>query len=179
MWSSLVPRLASYFLKWRYNYLSLKKACSWHVWSSIGHFCNDDISLPLPEFISFLLSCLNLSLSAYHLYGNPEIPGRIQMERFIPVEIFRKKKYWLSRYYLPPVFTEMTEIFCTIVWITSARREKAKNLPAFCKRFKSIPFLFSVPKTMSVPSDGNFSQKFPYKWQALKYLPLRFIKQWP
>ena len=24
---------------------------------------------------------------------NPEIPGRIQMERFIPVEIFRKKKY--------------------------------------------------------------------------------------
>ena len=22
---------------------------------------------------------------------NPEIPGRIQMERFIPVEIFRKK----------------------------------------------------------------------------------------
>ena len=24
---------------------------------------------------------------------NPEIPGRIQLERFIPVEIFRKKRY--------------------------------------------------------------------------------------
>ena len=44
---------------------------------------------------------------------NPEIPERIQMERFIPVEIFRKKVY-LSRYYLFPVFTETTEIFCTI-----------------------------------------------------------------
>ena len=31
---------------------------------------------------------------------NPEIPGRIQTERFIPVEIFRKKVF---------------------VWITSAR----------------------------------------------------------
>ena len=45
---------------------------------------------------------------------NPEIPGRIQMERFIPVEIFRKKKSYLSKYYLFPVFTETTEIFCTI-----------------------------------------------------------------
>ena len=25
------------------------------------------------------------------MYRNPEIPGRIQMERFIPVEVFRKK----------------------------------------------------------------------------------------
>ena len=32
---------------------------------------------------------------------NPEIPGRIQMELFIPVEIFRKKgNTYLSRYYL-------------------------------------------------------------------------------
>ena len=44
----------------------------------------------------------------------PKIRGRIQMERFIPVEIFRKKKKYLSRYYLFPVFTETTEIFCTI-----------------------------------------------------------------
>ena len=45
---------------------------------------------------------------------NQEIPGRIQMERFIPVEIFRKKGKNLSRYYLFPVLTETTEIFCTI-----------------------------------------------------------------
>ena len=44
---------------------------------------------------------------------NPEIPGRIQMERFLPVEIFRKKVIPFE--VLPfPVFTETTEIFCTI-----------------------------------------------------------------
>ena len=45
---------------------------------------------------------------------NPEILGRIQMERFIPVEIFPKKKYYISRYYLFPIFTETTKMFCTI-----------------------------------------------------------------
>ena len=45
---------------------------------------------------------------------NPEIPGRIQLERFIPVEIFRKKRYTFQDItYLFPVFTETTEIFCT------------------------------------------------------------------
>ena len=44
---------------------------------------------------------------------NPEIPGRIQMERFILVKRFPKKKWYLSKYYLFPVFTETTEIFCT------------------------------------------------------------------
>ena len=41
---------------------------------------------------------------------NAEIPGRIQMEMFIPVEIFRKKQWFLSRYYLFPTFTEAAEI---------------------------------------------------------------------
>ena len=45
---------------------------------------------------------------------NLEIPGRIQMERFNPVENFPEKKEYLSRYYLFPVLTEKTEIFCTI-----------------------------------------------------------------
>ena len=43
-------------------------------------------------------------------------------------------------------------------------REKAKNLPVFCKWYNSIPFLFSVPKKIPVPLDGNFSPAFPYKW---------------
>ena len=38
------------------------------------------------------------------------------MEQFIPVEVFRKKKVYLSSYYLFPIFTETTEIFCTI-WL--------------------------------------------------------------
>ena len=39
---------------------------------------------------------------------NPEIPGRIQMEQFIPVEIFRGITF------SPFLPTETTEIFCTI-----------------------------------------------------------------
>ena len=46
---------------------------------------------------------------------NPEISGRIHMERFIPVKIFRKKviPFEVPKY-LFPVLTETTEIFCTI-----------------------------------------------------------------
>ena len=63
-------------------------------------------------------------------------------------------------------FTETTEIFCTICLdyqCQASSREKAKNLPVFCKWYNSIPFLFSVPKNIPVPFDGNFSPKFPYK----------------
>ena len=42
---------------------------------------------------------------------NPEIPGRIQMELFIPVEIFQKKS---DTFQGITVFTEATKIFCTI-----------------------------------------------------------------
>ena len=59
------------------------------------------------------------------------------MEQFIPVEIFRKKGNTIRAiYYLFPVFTEATEIFCTICldYQCQARsREKAKNLPVYCK----------------------------------------------
>ena len=48
------------------------------------------------------------------------LPGRIQMERFIPVEIFRKKGIPFQVLHFS-VFTETTEIFFTICWITSAR----------------------------------------------------------
>ena len=37
---------------------------------------------------------------------NPEIPGRIQMKRFVPEENFPEKKEYLSRYYLFPILTE-------------------------------------------------------------------------
>ena len=40
-------------------------------------------------------------------------PGRIEMELFIPVEIFRKKGIPFEDY-LFPFFTETIEIFCTI-----------------------------------------------------------------
>ena len=88
------------------------------------------------------------------------------MERFIPVEIFRKKV--ISFELLPfPRFSETTEIVCITCLdyqCQASGREKAKNLPVFCKWYNSIPFLFSVPKKDPLPFDGRFSPKFPYKW---------------
>ena len=53
------------------------------------------------------------------------IPGRIQMVRFIMVEIFPEKKKTKSntflRYYLFPVFTETTEIFHTICLVNQCQ----------------------------------------------------------
>ena len=63
-------------------------------------------------------------------------------------------------YYISPVFTETTEIFCTICLeyhCQASCLEKVKNLPVFCKWYNSIPFLFSVPKKILVPFDGKFS----------------------
>ena len=89
------------------------------------------------------------------------------MERFIPVEIFRKKSNTFnSRYYLFPILTEMTKIFCAICLDYQRQtlcREKVKYLPVFCKWYNSIPFLFSVPKKILAPLDQKFSPKFPYK----------------
>ena len=67
---------------------------------------------------------------------NPKIPGRIQMERFIPVEIFRKKSSTFRGITFFPVLTETTEILCTICLdypCQASCREKVKNLPVFCK----------------------------------------------
>ena len=96
-------------------------------------------------------NCPSLSRhrALYISMDNPEIQGRIKMERFIPVEIFRKKSNTFRGITFFPVFTETTEIFCTICLdyqCQASSREKANNLPVFCKWYKSIPFLFSVPK---------------------------------
>ena len=79
---------------------------------------------------------------------NPEILGRSQIERFIPVEIFREKSNTF-RGITFSVFAETTEVFCPICldyyWQASCR-EKAKNLPVFYRWYNSILFLFSEPK---------------------------------
>ena len=60
------------------------------------------------------------SLSAFYLYGKPGNSG--QKERFISVEISRKKSKTFRKYYLFPVFTETNERFSVLfVCITSAR----------------------------------------------------------
>ena len=67
---------------------------------------------------------------------NPENSERIQMERFVLVEIFRKKSNIPSRYlYLFSVLTETPEIFRIIrldYQGQGSSREKVENLPVFC-----------------------------------------------
>ena len=61
-------------------------------------------------------------MSAYHLYGNPVIPRKIQMEQLISILPF-------------PDFTKRTRIFCTICldYLCQASCcEKWTNLLVFC-----------------------------------------------
>ena len=85
------------------------------------------------------------------------------MERFIPVEIFRKKSNTFRGITFFPVFTETTEIFCTICLdyqCQASSREKANNLPVFCKWYNSIPLLFSVPKKYQYHLTEIFHRNF-------------------
>ena len=51
---------------------------------------------------------------------NPEIPGRIQMERFIPVKSFRKKKYFRGITFFP-FLPKRSKFSVPFVSITSTR----------------------------------------------------------
>ena len=51
---------------------------------------------------------------------NPEIPGRIQMERFSPVEIFRKKSNTFRSITFFPFLPKQPKFSIPFVWITSA-----------------------------------------------------------
>ena len=77
---------------------------------------------------------------------NPENLERIQMEQFVPVEIFRKKSNIPSRYlYLFSFLTETTEIFHIIrldYQGQGSSREKVKNLPLFCQCKVQLFFVF-------------------------------------
>ena len=98
---------------------------------------------------------------------NTVIPRRIQMERFIPVEISGKNVIPF-RYYLFPVLTETTKIFCT----TLVNQLKCQ---ASCwgGRWKmavisqeGYTFLFSETFSSPVPFVRNLLPKFPNKWQT-------------
>ena len=52
---------------------------------------------------------------------NPEIPGRIQVERLIPVEIFRKKSNTFPGITVLPFLPKPPKFSVPFVWITSAR----------------------------------------------------------
>ena len=51
----------------------------------------------------------------------PVIPGRIQMERFILVEIFRKESNTFRGITLFPFLPKRPKFFVPFVWLTNAR----------------------------------------------------------
>ena len=52
---------------------------------------------------------------------NPEIPGKIQMEQFIPVEIFRKKVIPFEVLSFSRAYRNDRNLSVPVVWVTSAR----------------------------------------------------------
>ena len=52
---------------------------------------------------------------------NLEIPGRIQMERFIPVEVFQKKSNTFRGITFFPFLPKRPKFSVPFVWITSVR----------------------------------------------------------
>jgi len=97
---------------------------------------------------------------------NMEIPGRIQMERFIRVDIFGKKVipfevlpfshfYRNDRNFQHCLFGLLKPGFMSL-----SGERKWKNYQYFFKWYNSIPFLFSVPKKIPIPFDRNFLLKF-------------------
>ena len=124
-----------------------------------------------------------LSRSAYHLYGKPGnvIPGRIQMERFIPVEIFPFSRFYrydqniwyhLSSQYLACLEAESDLfqprptrylVFCNGTTLTHSSFRKRfqvqyhlsetfyRNFPTNGKRSSYCFFTFSSPKHLKLP----------------------------
>ena len=70
---------------------------------------------------------------------NPEIPGRIQMERFIPEEIFREKNNTFRgiRNFLYHLF---------VLPVPGFKSRASEKFTGILKMVRLIPFLFSVAK---------------------------------
>ena len=85
------------------------------------------------------------------------------MERFSQVEIFLKKVIPFEVLLFYPFYRNDRNLLYHLFGLPlpgfRSSRDKAKNLPVFCKWYNSIPFLFSVPKKIPAPFDRNFSPK--------------------
>ena len=103
---------------------------------------------------------------------NPVIPGRIQMERFILVEIFRKKSNTLRGItffpfllirpkYLVPFVWSVPGVSWGGKWFVSTQ---AHSLSGVLQWYNSNSFLFSETFSSPVPFVRNVLPKFRYKW---------------
>ena len=125
----------------------------------------DITKCPLALILTWRQAILS-TLSAYHLFGKPGNTGKNSNETVHPGGNFSGKKG--IPFEVLPFSRSYREdrIFCTACLDYQCQAscwEKVKNLLVFCKWYNSIPSLFSVPKKIAVPFDGNFSPKFPSK----------------
>ena len=145
-WIMVTTRKVSFEIKWTKRSLELTEV----IWSEA--FPPPHIPCLWADVPRLITVCME----------NPEILGRSQMERFIPVEIFREKSNTF-RGITFSLFAETTEVFCTICldyyWQASCR-EKAKNLPVFYRWYNSILFLFSEPKKYQYHLTEIFHRNF-------------------
>ena len=102
----------------------------------------------LPEWVRINACLIFLQLHGRHwaltiCMENPVIPARIQMERFIPVELFRKKGNALRGITFSSLFPEFPEISVPFVNNTSARLLTAvfpRKWDQMIKWYGSFPF---------------------------------------
>ena len=109
---------------------------------------------------------------------NPEIPSKIQVERLIPVEIFRKKSNSFRGMTFFTCLPQRPKFSAPVVWVTSARlnaERKWKIYRCFVNGTTQFRSCFRCQKKIPVPFDGNFSPKCPYKWWALLVAFLEFL----
>ena len=100
----------------------------------------------------------------------PVIPGRIEMEQFIPVEIFRKERNTFRAITFFPFLLKRLKFFVQFVWLTSARLpleaegEKWRYFPrramVFRKWYNSNQCLFLKTFSSTVPIVRNFCRSF-------------------
>ena len=87
------------------------------------------------------------------------------MQRFIPVEIFRKKSNTFRGITVFPFLLKRPKISVPFFWITSATlhvERKRKIYGYFVNGTTQSRSCFRCQKK-TVPFDGNFSPKFPQK----------------
>ena len=112
---------------------------------------------------------------------NLEIPGRIQMERFIPVEIFRKKSNTFGGITFFPFLPKRPKFSVPFVWIISARLhvERKRKIYRYFVNVTIQSFSRFQCPIIPVPFDGNFSRNFRTngKRSLFWYNPSCFVMQ--
>ena len=99
---------------------------------------------------------------------NSEIPRRIQMERFIPVEIFRKKSNTFWGITVFPFLPKRPKFSVPFDWITRFRVKRKRKIDRyFVNGTIQSRSCFRCQKNTSTIFGRNVSPKFPYKWQVL------------